>query len=753
MKDHSVGFENAQDPHSAITVPKKREPSRTLLPAPDEGPIKAVDPQRAAKARAQARKRSDGTASAAASSRGILDEIADAEEDYEEPEEAMNDGGIPIEPFHLRNELLEGFFDAMGNYIAFRNDDDTDAWLESLDDQISSAKHKLAKKALARGRPSGEGTSSGPGGASGDAEGGDLDDEADAVDDRNLLGEEAVAVYRRRVMDLLQPGETVLDALRRLGRRPRGVTTAQSMPTAGSRQRAKRQRIDEEQQQQQQQQQATTLDTPSAPPSLGTTPSASAAATPSIATSATKAAASALADATEQPKLTASASNTVSPADADTAMEVDPSAVQSMDPASASLIAGAAASKLASAAARGASRMSREEAEVRESGYKAGGSSGGSGGGGGGGGSRPKTPKRGEEPAVKPTLRPGRRVPPEHRQVKAMEFEKLTEYADLLLSGGDFNIYMIPRESLIPRPLPPPPSRQHPTPTTTAPPTTASLSQTHASLADTETTSQTQEGAGLTHAAALLSSLTPQAEFPVIGGLSSAQQPSTSQHTHSPAHDKGDADDDDEDMFGDGAAEPTGASAEPAQVQASVSLQHTQPAAPVSLPHPIQACSSDDASSQPGAVAAAEGTSLHLSSSAAAAAAMETAAVSSVPTGDGSNGMAGQAAECASGAQTGSDSGTAPASTPEPDPAENKKHLNGSIASDRTTAGGEGSEAPALPAELAGFEFQRSSGYFYNASIGYFYDPATQLFGEASSGQWYSYTDGAYLPVKTAGGG
>lgn len=46
-----------------------------------------MDPQRAAKARAQARKRPDGTASAAASSRGILDEIADAEEDYEEPEE------------------------------------------------------------------------------------------------------------------------------------------------------------------------------------------------------------------------------------------------------------------------------------------------------------------------------------------------------------------------------------------------------------------------------------------------------------------------------------------------------------------------------------------------------------------------------------------------------------------------------------------------------------------------------------------
>lgn len=56
--------------------------------------------------------------------------------------QAMNDGGIPIEPFHLRNELLEGFFDAMGNYIAFRNDDDTDAWLESLD---VSLPHRLPR--------------------------------------------------------------------------------------------------------------------------------------------------------------------------------------------------------------------------------------------------------------------------------------------------------------------------------------------------------------------------------------------------------------------------------------------------------------------------------------------------------------------------------------------------------------------------------------------------------------------------------
>jgi CD2 antigen cytoplasmic tail-binding protein 2 len=40
--------------------------------------------------------------------------------------------GIPIEPFHLRRERAEGFFDAEGNYVEYRLEPESDAWLDSL---------------------------------------------------------------------------------------------------------------------------------------------------------------------------------------------------------------------------------------------------------------------------------------------------------------------------------------------------------------------------------------------------------------------------------------------------------------------------------------------------------------------------------------------------------------------------------------------------------------------------------------------
>ena len=42
---------------------------------------------------------------------GGEEEEDDAEEDYEDPEEMFNDAGIPFEPFHLRREREEGYFD------------------------------------------------------------------------------------------------------------------------------------------------------------------------------------------------------------------------------------------------------------------------------------------------------------------------------------------------------------------------------------------------------------------------------------------------------------------------------------------------------------------------------------------------------------------------------------------------------------------------------------------------------------------
>lgn len=60
-------------------------------------------------------------------------EVALAEEaDEADTELRFTDDGIPIEPFNLRSERAEGYFDEEGNYVAYRGGDDTDAWLETL---------------------------------------------------------------------------------------------------------------------------------------------------------------------------------------------------------------------------------------------------------------------------------------------------------------------------------------------------------------------------------------------------------------------------------------------------------------------------------------------------------------------------------------------------------------------------------------------------------------------------------------------
>ena len=46
--------------------------------------------------------------------------------------QAFNEAGVAFEPFHLKKERSEGYFDAEGNYIQYRLDEVKDAWLDSL---------------------------------------------------------------------------------------------------------------------------------------------------------------------------------------------------------------------------------------------------------------------------------------------------------------------------------------------------------------------------------------------------------------------------------------------------------------------------------------------------------------------------------------------------------------------------------------------------------------------------------------------
>ncbi|KAK9830311.1 hypothetical protein WJX72_010947 [[Myrmecia] bisecta] len=150
----------------------------------DEGPVKAKDPGIAAAQRAQQRKVLDGLADTEEAS--ILDDVAAAEEEYEEPEELYNEAGVPIEPFHLKKEREEGYFDADGNYIEYKLDGLSDAWLDSLEGTAQTGANQAR-----------------------DGQG--------LVPVAQELDEDDVRSYKKRITDMLQSGETVLQALRRLG--------------------------------------------------------------------------------------------------------------------------------------------------------------------------------------------------------------------------------------------------------------------------------------------------------------------------------------------------------------------------------------------------------------------------------------------------------------------------------------------------------------------------------------------------------
>jgi len=54
--------------------------------------------------------------------------------------------------------------------------------------------------------------------------------------------------------------------------------------------------------------------------------------------------------------------------------------------------------------------------------------------------------------------------------------------------------------------------------------------------------------------------------------------------------------------------------------------------------------------------------------------------------------------------------------------------------------------------EMAGFEYDQTSGMYYNTILGCYFDAKKQLYGDASSGQWYSFENGAYKLASLAVG-
>lgn len=116
------------------------------------------------------------------------------EDDIEgqEEETIRNDEGITVTPFNLRDELEEGHFDAQGNYIANKTDENvTDEWLESVD------WNKVKDVSRDQDKP--------------------MEEDEPVLDVMNV---------KTQMVALMKPGENVLKALRRLGGNKKPMSSA-----------------------------------------------------------------------------------------------------------------------------------------------------------------------------------------------------------------------------------------------------------------------------------------------------------------------------------------------------------------------------------------------------------------------------------------------------------------------------------------------------------------------------------------------
>ncbi|XP_043719338.1 CD2 antigen cytoplasmic tail-binding protein 2 isoform X2 [Telopea speciosissima] len=149
----------------------------------EEVPGEGKTARLAAKERAKRRNQITAELFSEEGSAGFTDVLA-AEVHYEENAN-FDDDGIQIEPFNLKHEREEGYFDADGNFVEYVNDKETkDAWLDSVEVDT-----KFAYK---------------------------CSEITNNEEDTHDLSAEDIGKIKRRIADLLESGETVLQALRRL---------------------------------------------------------------------------------------------------------------------------------------------------------------------------------------------------------------------------------------------------------------------------------------------------------------------------------------------------------------------------------------------------------------------------------------------------------------------------------------------------------------------------------------------------------
>ncbi|KAE8729598.1 hypothetical protein F3Y22_tig00003507pilonHSYRG00125 [Hibiscus syriacus] len=167
---------------------KKVKPGEEAVNRVDivDGSCDLTDPRFAAKERAK-RHCQITTELFAEDGRGMLNDVSAAEVSYEDNENFIDDG-VQIEPFNLDKEREEGYFDVEGNFVEYvANKEIKDAWLDGVEADV-----KYTRKASV--------TTNG---------------ENNEVAAKGLSAQD-IGKIKRRIADVLEPGETVLQSLRRL---------------------------------------------------------------------------------------------------------------------------------------------------------------------------------------------------------------------------------------------------------------------------------------------------------------------------------------------------------------------------------------------------------------------------------------------------------------------------------------------------------------------------------------------------------
>uniref|UniRef100_A0A7N1A080 OCRE domain-containing protein n=2 Tax=Kalanchoe fedtschenkoi TaxID=63787 RepID=A0A7N1A080_KALFE len=176
-----------QPPQKRVKFPKGKKVKsgdQYVAPAPEiKVPTAPVEPHLAATERAQRRSQLT-TELFIEEHRGLPNDITAAEVEYED-NETFEDDGIQIEPFNLKQERNEGYFDDAGNFVEYVDDQAfKDPWLDSVEVDT-----RYAEKASALNIASNE---------------------------THELESDDIGKMKRRIADILNPDETVLQALRRL---------------------------------------------------------------------------------------------------------------------------------------------------------------------------------------------------------------------------------------------------------------------------------------------------------------------------------------------------------------------------------------------------------------------------------------------------------------------------------------------------------------------------------------------------------